>query len=257
MKLRKSVRHRLRSVQNARRKGVRRPVREPSCRAQARGSHANRQPFAQQAQRQVHVLVVREVRALERSAGGARGLERLAAVERRRRGDARDLEGLARRDRRVRARKDRHGLPAVVPLEARGVDLPPVLGQDEPLDGGQPAVELEPRGQPRDVVRLDDGVVVEQQHERRARARDALVGRAGKTEVAGKRDHARGRSFPPDPRALAGVGTVVHDEQGERHALPGARGRPERPEKGVAAVAVDHDGVHVGKVRGAAQTLEG
>ena len=58
------------------------------------------------------------------------------------------------------------------------------------------------------------------------------------------------------PRALAGVGIVVHDDQGERHALL-ALERGQRPEKGVAAVAVDHDGVHVGKVRGAAQTLEG
>ena len=55
---------------------------------------------------------------------------------------------------------------------------------------------------------------------------------------------------------LAGVGVVVHDEHGERHALL-ALERSQRPEKGVAAVAVDHDGIHVGKVRGAAQTLEG
>ena len=40
----KSVRQRLRAVQIPRRKGVRRPVREPSCHAIAPGSHAKRQP---------------------------------------------------------------------------------------------------------------------------------------------------------------------------------------------------------------------
>ena len=65
--------------------------------AGARVAARTASPCASQPQRQVHVLVVREVRALERRAGrGARGPSASRPVERRRRRDARDLEGLAR-----------------------------------------------------------------------------------------------------------------------------------------------------------------
>ena len=228
----------------------------PRAGATARGSHDEPPAGARQAKRQVHVLVVGEEGVVEDGARRRDGLERLAPVERRGRRNARNLEGLARDRGRVRAAVEAGtASPRRFQSMPRRVDDSAVLRQNEALGGGEPLVGAEPRRQPRRVVGLEHGVVVEQQDEGRPRAGDALVGGAGEAQVAGEPDDARRGRFGAEASPFLGPGAVV-DHDGRQVDVGLALQGREGPKEGVAAVAVDDDAIHVRRSGGPAQAVD-
>ena len=216
-RLRRSVRTRFWSRSRHFSSGVRRPVADPTCRARAAGTQANRPP----ARRRRRERSASSYQAKNDPANPPARSKSAAPEDGGRTGDAGDRERRRVGRRRRRAVPELDRLAAPVPADPEPVDEPPLGVEDDALDGREARVGLERRDAGGEVARFEDGVVVDEGDVRKGLhpGVDGPGVRGG--GEAPVRPEGQDEDAVPggEPPKLARLGAVVDDED-PRRPLP-------------------------------------